>query len=448
MGVAECVAVVDGEPESDGVRDGDARRESVAVGEPVGDGASEAEPVAVRDAVAVPLAVGEAVGVGEVVGEPVAGADADADAESDAAGVPVPEPEGDDPRESVAVGEGVTLGVRLAVSVAADDGVRDGERVCDAVPVREGEGVGVPEGDGVPEGVPHADEPADSGTGVAVGVGVPVPVPVLDGVGESDPLLVAEGETESVPVRDADAAGVDGGDGVCEGVFVAVALRVDESDGLMGATTASPLKEKLVTVRVHAAPPVAAAKTSDGAVYANENVTLMGPSSTAAALKAPDETVVPLSATVADSCAEAAEYESVTATAADETADAVPNEKGVDSGAAADGSASYRPPRRPAKSACASKTKRPCNGAPKPAAATLRPSPGAETPLKFGAAVESETKKAKPSAPPATGFVNKKVHAALKDCAGLIGAKATVAWLAPVVSTAEEGVCPEAPAPA
>jgi hypothetical protein len=153
-------------------------------------------------------------------------------------------------------------------------------------------------------------------------------------------------------------------------------------DAVGAAADVSTMKTKWESVTFHAAPLealVADAMMIDGAAYRDSSGAEMGPSDAAATLKAPDDAVVPLYATVAVSSPVGAEYASVTVTFADVRADAVPNENRVP-GAAVDGSAWYRPPWRPVKAACASNTYTPDDGTPKPPAGP-----------KLGAAVESAT---------------------------------------------------------
>jgi len=219
-----------------------------------------------------------------------------------------------------------------------------------------------------------------------------VPLPVIDGVGESEPVLV--------------------GDGVMEGV---------------GATAiGSATKTRFDTESVHAELPdalVADAMTSDGAVKAATRGAEIGPSVVGAMTKAPDDAVVPAHVTVAVSSDVGAEYASVTFTVPDVTADKALYENRLDPGPGAvanpvpiivvDGCAWYRPPWRPAKSDCASNTYRPYEDTPKP------PAP------KLGAAVESATYTAKPSAPPPMGLVSVNVPNRLKDAPASTGTKPT-----------------------
>jgi len=197
----------------------------------------------------------------------------------------------------------------------------------------------------------------------------------------------ADGERDAVglTVSDDDVDGVAVSDGVrdVEPVLVGVSVTEGVDDG--AAADAFTTKTNLDSVTFHAAPLdalVADAMTIDGAAYSDSRGAEMGPSVVAATLAAPDDAVVPLNAIVAVSSPVGAEYASVTVTFADVRADAVPSEKtlGPVPGAAVDGSAWYRPPRRPAKDACASNTYTPDDGTPKPPAAP-----------KLGAAVESAT---------------------------------------------------------
>jgi hypothetical protein len=187
----------------------------------------------------------------------------------------------------------------------------------------------------------------------------------------------AEGERELVVVTEADVVG----DGDDEGVSVVV------TDGVCVGSTADAFtaKTKLDSVSVHAEPPtapVADAMMIEGAVKAVDRGAEMGPSAMETMRKAPDEVVVPLHATVALSCDVGAAYVSATFTVAAVTADDVPFENKLDPvpGGVVDGCASYRPPRRPAKSDCASNTYSPYDGTPKPPVGP-----------KLGAAVESAT---------------------------------------------------------
>ena len=65
----------------------------------------------------------------------------------------------------------------------------------------------------------------------------------------------------------------------------------------------------------------------------------------------------------------------------------------------------------------------------------------------MGAAVESATYTAKPSAPPPEGLDRLNEQDRVKDATASRGAEPTVDWPAPVVSTADDGVTADTPAP-
>jgi len=104
-----------------------------------------------------------------------------------------------------------------------------------------------------------------------------------EGVADSEErvLAVREGDTDTVGEGEADA----------------------DAEG--ATTDAFELNTKLDTLSLHAAPPeapVAVAMTMDGDASAESKGAEMGPSVTDARLKAPEDAVVPLTDSVADSC--------------------------------------------------------------------------------------------------------------------------------------------------
>jgi hypothetical protein len=200
---------------------------------------------------------------------------------------------------------------------------------------------------------------------------------------------VADGDCDAVglTVSEDDVDGVTVSDRVCEVEPVIVPVGDSVAEDVRDGATADAFttKTKLDSVRFHAAPPAALvddAMTSKGAVYKVSRGAEMGPSVAVVTLKAPDDAVVPLHAIVAVSSPVGAEYESVSVTFTDVNADAAPYENKLPPapGADVDGCAWYRPPLRPAKADCASKTYTPDDDMPKPPADP-----------KLGAAVESAT---------------------------------------------------------